>query len=250
VLFTAAKKEYAHAVLKAAKIERFFSKVYHRDHCLKNSENKLVKNLEIFGKSPSDILLVDDSIVHAELQPENILLVKPYKGESEDRELYILADFLKELSQERDVRSVMKKFAAFKIQAEFTNRQNEKSEILNRRIETKFMQKLKISLIPRTSPISEDSNCDFDADDEPCEESFAQQLPSANKQPVFKSSKSFGYREGSINPSLTKDSFSSVTELTAAETPRLPFKFKIDNLLWRQTNFENATETEGIVLKV
>jgi hypothetical protein len=250
VLFTAATKEYADAVLKAAKIERFFSKVYYRDHCLRNSENKLVKNLQMFGKPPSDILLVDDSIVHVVLQPANILLVKPYKGESEDKELYILADFLKELSQKRDVRSVMERFAAFKIQTEFTNGQNEKSEILNRKIETKFMQKLKISPKHKTSPISEDSNCDFDTYDESCEDSFAQQLPLANKQPVFKSSKSFGYREVSTDASLTKDSFSSVTEPTAAETPRTPFNLKIGNLLLRQSNSQKTTEAEGIVLKV
>lgn len=46
-------------------------------------------------------------------QPNNILLVKPYRGDSEDNELFYLAQFLEELADEKDVRPVMERFERF-----------------------------------------------------------------------------------------------------------------------------------------
>ncbi len=43
-------------------------------------------------------------------QPDSILLIEPYKGDPKDRELYLVGEFLEQLSKEEDVRPVMDRF--------------------------------------------------------------------------------------------------------------------------------------------
>ena len=51
-------------------------------------------------------------------QPNNILLIKPYKGESDDCELTKIASFLEGLADKSDVRPVMDNFINFEIKYE------------------------------------------------------------------------------------------------------------------------------------
>lgn len=51
-------------------------------------------------------------------QPNNILLVKPYKGERNDNELSKLATFLEEIANKPDVRPVMEGFVSYELNKE------------------------------------------------------------------------------------------------------------------------------------
>ena len=178
------------------------------------------------------------------MQPNNILIVKPFRGESEDQELPLLAEFLKELSQKDDVRSVRDRFAAFKIQEEFKKSQNEKSQILGRKIEAKFMQKLKISIQP------EATKDNFDANKDSSESTLARKLPFAQQKLDLASSKSPDSSEKSIVISSDRDLLSSDIECALPETPRLPHKIVTGNFLWRSNKLDNSADPQTMIIKV
>lgn len=58
-----------------------------------------------------------DSDVHIENQPHNILIVKKFQGQAKDKELKKLTPFLKFLAKVPDVRSVSENFARFRKEA-------------------------------------------------------------------------------------------------------------------------------------
>lgn len=59
--------------------------------------------------------------MHEKYQPNNILLIKPFKGEKDDAELPKVAEFLEGLAQEDDVRPVGMKYRNFEENLESTN---------------------------------------------------------------------------------------------------------------------------------
>mmetsp|Transcript_17854 Transcript_17854/g.20375 ORF Transcript_17854/g.20375 Transcript_17854/m.20375 type:complete len:348 (-) Transcript_17854:303-1346(-) len=116
ILYTAGQKEYAYAVLKLMRLDRYFQIVLHRSYCQKNSDKKFEKDLAIVGIHPRDIILVDDSFVHVRNQPNNILLIEPFTGEASDRELSRISDYLVSIANKVDVRPVMGNFTSYERQ--------------------------------------------------------------------------------------------------------------------------------------
>lgn len=84
--------------------------VLHRDFCRKTSRG-YVKDLSHLGRRPDRIILLDHDPVAAERQPDNLLTIKPFEGDENDRELFDLIELLKAaaISQD-DTRSYLKKF--------------------------------------------------------------------------------------------------------------------------------------------
>jgi mitochondrial import inner membrane translocase subunit TIM50 len=84
--------------------------VLHRDFCRKTSKG-YVKDISHLGRKPERMILLDHDPVAISRQRENGLLIKPFTGDENDRELYDLMEFLKAaaVSQE-DTREYIKKF--------------------------------------------------------------------------------------------------------------------------------------------
>lgn len=70
-IFTAARREYALEALKICELDSYVRNLYQRDHCLQQkfivSDGKepmpvLVKDLRIFDREISDILIVDNTL--------------------------------------------------------------------------------------------------------------------------------------------------------------------------------------------
>ena len=79
-------------------------------------------------------------------QPNNILLVKPYTGDSEDCELFYLAQFLEGLANEKDVRPVMERFKRF--QRETKKSTIQRMYIVHRYFNVKSLTSLKARYEP------------------------------------------------------------------------------------------------------
>eukprot|EP00331_Platyophrya_macrostoma_P001920 CAMPEP_0176423594 /NCGR_PEP_ID=MMETSP0127-20121128/10368_1 /TAXON_ID=938130 /ORGANISM="Platyophrya macrostoma, Strain WH" /LENGTH=341 /DNA_ID=CAMNT_0017804557 /DNA_START=21 /DNA_END=1046 /DNA_ORIENTATION=- len=116
-LYTSSLKEYAEAVLKTLRIKDYFTYVCHREQCINSRGKKAEKMLSIFNRPPQDIILIDDSAVHVENQPYNILIVKKFQGQVKDKELQRITPFLKALANVPDVRPVSENFIQFKREA-------------------------------------------------------------------------------------------------------------------------------------
>ncbi len=106
VVFTASTPRHADALLAAIEQHgRYFSGVLYRDSCT-CLNGYYVKDLRVLGecRELKDIVQVDDSLVAMAFNLDNGIVVKPYLGESEDRELEVLGSYLLNLASEPDVR--------------------------------------------------------------------------------------------------------------------------------------------------
>ena len=163
VLYTTALEQYAQAILKFLGIEKFFSLVLHREHC-HLIDSKWVKDLSLLSLPMKDVILLDDLVLHARFNPENVLVVRPYRGEKFDNDLSTLSEFLLEIAEARDCRPVMKKFTAFQARKD-ENKFHQKDQVL-RSIATKFMQRLRMSGHKKSTSVCERLEYDFDNIDE------------------------------------------------------------------------------------
>ena len=89
--------------------------------------------------------------MHIKNQPDNILVIKQFRGESNDSELYELTSFLRGLARCPDVRPVAKKFADY---LQHSANQKQGTSIAtkglgNKTFETKFIQLLNDQYKPR-----------------------------------------------------------------------------------------------------
>jgi len=84
--------------------------VLHRDFCRKTSKG-YVKDISHLGRNTDKMIVLDHESIAFSRQPENGILVKPFEGDENDRELFDLIEFLKAaaISQE-DTRQYIKKF--------------------------------------------------------------------------------------------------------------------------------------------
>jgi hypothetical protein len=84
--------------------------VLHRDFCRKTSKG-YVKDITHLGRNPDKMIFVDHDPVAFSRQRENGIVIKPFEGDANDRELFDLIEFLKAaaISQE-DTREYIKRF--------------------------------------------------------------------------------------------------------------------------------------------
>jgi import inner membrane translocase subunit TIM50 len=84
--------------------------VLHRDFCRKTSKG-YVKDISQLGRKSEKMIILDHESVAFSQQPKNGILIKPFTGDENDRELFDLIEFLKAaaVSQE-DTREYIQKF--------------------------------------------------------------------------------------------------------------------------------------------
>mmetsp|Transcript_87428 Transcript_87428/g.234129 ORF Transcript_87428/g.234129 Transcript_87428/m.234129 type:complete len:263 (+) Transcript_87428:90-878(+) len=107
VIFTAARQEYADMLINHMGIHAFVDKRFFRDDCVKNANGHLVKPMQQVRDDLARVILVDDSPVAVSKNPENAVLIPPFRGDRTDTVLWDLVPFLLALRRLRDVRCVL-----------------------------------------------------------------------------------------------------------------------------------------------
>ncbi|XP_055353471.1 CTD small phosphatase-like protein 2, partial [Paramacrobiotus metropolitanus] len=110
VVFTASMKSYSSKMLDLLDPDGSLIKYrFYRDHCIPVGCS-FVKDLSIFARDLSKMIIVDNQIASFAFQIENGIPIRSWIGDDDDRELLALADFLEAIAddEEVDVRSVIR----------------------------------------------------------------------------------------------------------------------------------------------
>jgi len=84
--------------------------VLHREFCIRKKSH-YVKDISKLGRKMEKLVMLDHDPEAFSMQPENGILIKPYDGDIEDRELSDLLDFLKALAtSNKDTRDFISEF--------------------------------------------------------------------------------------------------------------------------------------------
>lgn len=145
------------------KLDSYFAKVLHRGHCSLNREKKYIKNISILGAELKNMILVDDCIINAENQPDNFLMIEPFKGDENDSELATLGVFLEELAAMPDVRPVKDHMVDFELKLD-TDRLLVSPTIERKESAKKFMGKFKG--LSKEEKEDLETECEFDGVEE------------------------------------------------------------------------------------
>lgn len=102
-IFTASSKEYANKIIdkilpNLKECRRFF-----RDSCI-NEYGYYMKDLSKINSPINKILLVDDLTGSALLYPKNLVRIKPWNGDKNDKVLLDLISIFEKISTENDIR--------------------------------------------------------------------------------------------------------------------------------------------------
>lgn len=106
VVFTASRKMYADKVLDLIDPMELVSYRLYREQCLQRQEG-MVKDLALLGRDLAKVILLDNSQVSFQLQPDNGIHIRSYYGGPDD-ELEQLYPLLQELIDAEDVRPVLR----------------------------------------------------------------------------------------------------------------------------------------------
>ena len=116
-VWTAARPDYAMAVVSALMDPSRLRFVYARDRCTHHTDLetweptwlKDIRKLRRFGFPQAKILVVDDSPEKLRRSYGNLVRVAPYEGRADDDELPMLLRYLDELGPIEDVRRIEKR---------------------------------------------------------------------------------------------------------------------------------------------
>ncbi|KAI1816851.1 NIF-domain-containing protein [Poronia punctata] len=88
-------------------------------------DGEIVKDLSYLNRDLSKVIIIDSKATHVQNQPENAIVLPPWKGEKNDRELVSLIPFLEYIvaMDYKDVREVLKSFQGKHIPTEFARRE-------------------------------------------------------------------------------------------------------------------------------
>lgn len=91
----------------------------------KFEDGEIVKDLSYLNRDPSKVIVLDTKASHVRKQPENSIILDPWAGEKDDKELVSLIPFLEYIHtmQYDDVRKVLKSFEGKHIPTEFARRE-------------------------------------------------------------------------------------------------------------------------------
>ncbi|KAF4950543.1 hypothetical protein FSARC_13154 [Fusarium sarcochroum] len=91
----------------------------------KFEDGEIVKDLSYLNRDLSKVIIIDSNAKHVRKQPENAIVLDPWKGDRNDKELVGLIPFLEYIHtmQYSDVRKVMKSFDGKHIPTEFARRE-------------------------------------------------------------------------------------------------------------------------------
>jgi Dullard-like phosphatase family protein len=106
-IFTASVPEYAIPVVAKLIPEFPVSNILHRGYC-SNVNGFVAKDLSIFERDLSHIILVDDSPMSFQLQPENGLLVPKWTGGKDEALMSFVVPVLWKCQNSADVREILR----------------------------------------------------------------------------------------------------------------------------------------------
>ncbi|KAL1242939.1 CTD small phosphatase-like protein 2-A [Trichinella spiralis] len=119
ILFTAGTPRYAAAVIDQLvdPEHKYFSNFYYRPDCAP-VDHEFVKDLSILGRDLSKTVIMDDNMMSFCCHIDNGILVEPWTGDEEDRELKTMIRFFHEIvdSNVEDVRPFLReRFQLYKV---------------------------------------------------------------------------------------------------------------------------------------
>ena len=104
VLMTAGVEPYASLVLDILDDQRHLEHRFYRDSCTKTDTGLLVKDLSRFNRDLDRTIIVDNSPNAYLWHPQNAVDIDDFVGDSRDRQLVAVADFLHVIKDAKDVR--------------------------------------------------------------------------------------------------------------------------------------------------
>ncbi|KAL7912591.1 HAD-like protein [Trichoderma velutinum] len=124
VLFTTAPFGMAEPLVRKLDPFRFIMWPLYRE-ATKYEDGEIVKDLSYLNRDLSKVIILDTKASHVRKQPENAVILEPWKGDANDKELVALIPFLEYIHtmQYADVRKVLKSFEGKHIPTEFARRE-------------------------------------------------------------------------------------------------------------------------------
>ncbi|KAF4463189.1 mitochondrial import inner membrane translocase subunit tim50 [Fusarium albosuccineum] len=124
VLFTTVPFATGEPILRKLDPFRFILWPLYRE-ATKFEDGEIVKDLSYLNRDLSKVIIIDTEAKHIRNQPENAIILDPWKGERGDKELVGLIPFLEYIHtmQYEDVRKVIKSFDGKHIPTEFARRE-------------------------------------------------------------------------------------------------------------------------------
>ncbi|KAI1119031.1 HAD-like domain-containing protein [Nemania sp. NC0429] len=91
----------------------------------KYKDGEIVKDLSYLNRDLSKVIIIDTKESHVQNQPDNAIILAPWKGNKDDKELVSLIPFLEYIfaMESKDVRQVLKSFKGKHIPTEFARRE-------------------------------------------------------------------------------------------------------------------------------
>ncbi|GAP85251.1 putative NLI interacting factor-like phosphatase [Rosellinia necatrix] len=91
----------------------------------KYKDGEIVKDLSYLNRDLSKVIIIDTKESHVQNQPENAIILPPWKGAKDDKDLVSLIPFLEYIfaMEYKDVREVLKSFKGKHIPTEFARRE-------------------------------------------------------------------------------------------------------------------------------
>ncbi|PFH62162.1 hypothetical protein XA68_14831 [Ophiocordyceps unilateralis] len=136
VLFTSVPFSYAEPLVRKLDPFRFIMWPLYRE-ATKFEDGEIVKDLSFLNRDLSKVIIIDTNATHVRKQPENAIVLEPWKGDVKDKELVGLIPFLEYIytMQHPDVRKVLKSFHGKHIPTEFARREAIARKEFNKQLE-------------------------------------------------------------------------------------------------------------------
>ncbi|KAH8734336.1 HAD-like domain-containing protein [Ilyonectria robusta] len=124
VLFTTVPFATAEPLVRKLDPFRFIMWPLYRE-ATKFQDGEIVKDLSYLNRDLSKVIIIDTNAKHVRNQPENAIVLNPWKGDRDDKDLVGLIPFLEYIHtmQYADVRKVLKSFDGQHIPTEFARRE-------------------------------------------------------------------------------------------------------------------------------
>jgi import inner membrane translocase subunit TIM50 len=124
VLFTTVPFGNAEALVQKLEPYGFITWPLFRE-ATKFEDGAIVKDLSYLNRDLSKVFMIDTKASHVRKQPENAIILPPWKGDPKDRDLVSLVPFLEYVAamEYPDIRKVLKSFEGKNIPTEFARRE-------------------------------------------------------------------------------------------------------------------------------
>ncbi|GAO13622.1 hypothetical protein UVI_02017310 [Ustilaginoidea virens] len=138
VLFTSVPFAMGEPIVRKLDPFRFIMWPLYRE-ATKYEDGEIVKDLSYLNRDLSKVIIIDTKAQHVRKQPENAIILDPWKGDIKDNELVGLIPFLEYIHtmQYSDVRKVLKSFQGKHIPTEFARREASARKEFNKELEQK-----------------------------------------------------------------------------------------------------------------